>query len=152
MVHDGMFQALVENSNDIVIVTDGEFKVRYVSSSVEKLFGIEPFKVIGNSIFNFVDPERRTHWEARLRQLNHERMRDEISLQLVGDRFNYFDIEVSRYFGNSGGGWVLRLHDITEKKSKEKELLKSNRQLDQVIYKTTHDLKAPLRSALRWAC
>ncbi|MBA4053911.1 MAG: hypothetical protein C0490_04290, partial [Marivirga sp.] len=31
---------------------------------------------------------------------------------------------------------------------KEKELVRSNQQLDQVIYKTTHDLKAPVMSAL----
>jgi Signal transduction histidine kinase len=31
---------------------------------------------------------------------------------------------------------------------KEKKLLDSNKQLDQVIYKTTHDLRAPLMSAL----
>jgi signal transduction histidine kinase len=43
---------------------------------------------------------------------------------------------------------VLKLHDITDKKRKEKELVRSNQHLDQVIYKTTHDLKAPLMSAL----
>jgi signal transduction histidine kinase len=40
------------------------------------------------------------------------------------------------------------LHDISAKKYKEKELIRSNQQLDQVIYKTTHDLKAPLLSAM----
>jgi signal transduction histidine kinase len=40
------------------------------------------------------------------------------------------------------------LHDITAKKQKEQTLLLANQQLDQVIFKTTHDLKAPLLSAL----
>ncbi len=45
-------------------------------------------------------------------------------------------------------GLVLKLNDVTEKKKREQELIRSNLQLDQVIFKTTHDLKAPLMSAL----
>ncbi len=43
---------------------------------------------------------------------------------------------------------VLKLHDITIKKQKEQTLLIANQQLDQVLYKTTHELKAPILSAL----
>ncbi|HOX83587.1 MAG TPA: HAMP domain-containing sensor histidine kinase, partial [Chryseolinea sp.] len=61
----------------------------------------------------------------------------------------YFDIQVSNLLEHfSVQGLVLKLHDITARKEKEKNLLLSNQQLDQVIYKTTHDLKAPLLSSL----
>jgi PAS domain S-box-containing protein len=149
MVHDGMFKELVENSDDIVIVTDREFKIRYITSSVEKVFGIEPLKVLGSNIFSFVSPEKKESWRGCLTDPSFSSFKDEISLRLSGDSWSYFDIEASNLFNSSPvGGLVLKLHDITEKKSKEKELVKSNRQLDQVIYKTTHDLKAPLMSAL----
>jgi PAS domain S-box-containing protein len=149
MVHDGMFKELVENSDDIVIVTDHEFKIRYITSSVEKIFGIEPVNVLGSNIFSYVSTEKKDTWHANLTDPSFSSFKDEISLRLSGESWSYFDIEASNLL-NSGtvGGLVFKLHDITQKKSKEKELVKSNRQLDQVIYKTTHDLKAPLMSAL----
>lgn len=149
MVHDGMFKELVENSDDIIVVTDREFRIRYITSSVEKVFGIEPVKVLGSNIFSYASPEKKDLWQASLTDPSFSSVKAEISLRVSGDSWSYFDIEASNLL-NSGteGGLVLKLHDITGKKSKEKELVKSNRQLDQVIYKTTHDLKAPLMSAL----
>jgi PAS domain S-box-containing protein len=58
-----MFQELVENSNDIVIVTDREYRVRYISSSVIDFFGIEPVTVIGRDIFDFVKREKAQPWK-----------------------------------------------------------------------------------------
>jgi signal transduction histidine kinase len=43
---------------------------------------------------------------------------------------------------------MVKLHDINDCKIREKQLTESNLHLDQVFYKTTHDLKAPLRSVL----
>jgi signal transduction histidine kinase len=73
----------------------------------------------------------------------------EIALELKKGTKTYFDVFVSNVSDSREGGSIaLRLHDITAKKKREEELIDSNRQLDQVIYKTTHDLKAPLTSAL----
>ena len=42
-----MFKELVENSEDIIIVTDSDFNIRYISSSVTTVFGFEPPSVVG---------------------------------------------------------------------------------------------------------
>jgi len=142
-----MFKELVENSEDIVIVTNSDFDIRYISSSVTTVFGFEPHAVIGRNIFEFIEQDKIEPWRDLLRQVSSS-CSDEISV-LIDNKKRYFDIHVANLLNSdSVDGVVLKLHDVTEKKLREKDLIRSNEHLDQVIYKTTHDLKAPLTSAL----
>ncbi|HEY0741742.1 MAG TPA: ATP-binding protein [Chryseosolibacter sp.] len=148
MDNEGLFRELVENSNDILIITDQDLKIRYVSSSVKRSYNIEPIRVLGQSIFSFVSADRVEKWRECVRQKTETSYQEEISLMMGGSPV-YFDVHVSNYLDKQNiNGLVLRLHDITSKRSKLKALEKTNQQLDQVIYKTTHDLKAPLMSAI----
>jgi PAS domain S-box-containing protein len=146
MFHEGLFRELVENSNDILIVTDQEFRIRYISSSVARVFRIEPTKLVGQNIFSFVSEDKMASWKACLQNETTTIFQDEIALTVSKGEKNYFDVNISPLETKSG--LVIKLHDITQKKYRETELIKSNEQLDQVIYKTTHDLKAPIRSAM----
>lgn len=148
MDNEGLFRELVENSNDILIITDRELKVRYVSSSIKRSFNIDPVRVLGKSIFSFVTADRVEKWRECLWQKMETSFQEEISIMLGGSPV-YFDVDVTNFLDRQNiNGLVLKLHDITPKRSKLKELEKTNQQLDQVIYKTTHDLKAPLMSAI----
>jgi PAS domain S-box-containing protein len=148
MENVGMYKELVESSDNIIIVTDPGFNIRYISSAVEKTFEIEPGNLLGRNVFEFVNPERIADWKQCLAEQN-ESFSEEISLTTAKGKKAYFDIQVSNLIDRYNvQGLALQLHDITEKKLKEYSLVKTNQQLDQVIYKTTHDLKAPLKSAL----
>jgi PAS domain S-box-containing protein len=143
----GMFRELVESSDNIIVVTDQSFNIRYVSSAVVRAFNIEPVKMLGRSVFDFVTEDRARQWKACL-ETNVGSFSEEISLMGPHGKA-YYDVEVmSLRQQQNFSGLALKLHDITEKKIKENDLIRSNQQLDQVIYKTTHDLKAPLMSAL----
>jgi PAS domain S-box-containing protein len=147
MENGGMFKELVENSGNIVIVTDRGFNIRYISSAVEKSFEIAPENLLGRNVFEFVKPDRIQQWKECLREQSNS-FSEEISLVTAKGKA-YFDIHVSKLLhSHNPDGIALQLHDITEKKTRELELEKSNQQMDQLIYKTTHDLKAPLLSAL----
>ncbi|MFZ6009353.1 MAG: PAS domain-containing sensor histidine kinase [Bacteroidota bacterium] len=149
MEKEGMFKELVENSNDIIIVTDKDFTIRYISSAVTKVFGAEPVILLGRNIFEFVNQDKIDRWKQCLQENKNSILTEEIGLQIKKKEVLYFDIQISNLLNHCNvQGLVLKLHDITDKKQKEQELIRSNQQLDQVIYKTTHDLKAPLMSAL----
>ena len=61
----------------------------------------------------------------------------------------FFDVTISNLLTNDKvGGLVINLHDVTDRKLAEEKLKKANNELDQFIYKTSHDLRAPLLSAL----
>jgi len=143
-----MYRELVEGSDNIVIVTDPGFNIRYVSPAVSKSFSVEPVALIGKNVFDFINPDTVDQWKTSLAQ--HELpFSEEISLSIGSEKKAYFDVHVSSLDSGNGSPEVaLHLHDVTRKKEKEDELIRSNQQLDQVIYKTTHDLRSPVRSAL----
>ncbi|HEU5289212.1 MAG TPA: PAS domain-containing sensor histidine kinase [Cyclobacteriaceae bacterium] len=142
------FRELVENSNDIFIVVDRTYKIRYISSSVLKLYDIQPMSLLGQDIFNYVKADKVNKVKECLSGAISGQSY-EFGLEFKKGFKTYFDVHVS-YAHHEGAmyGFVLKLHDITKKKTKEQELIHTNKQLDQVIYKTTHDLKAPIMSAL----
>jgi PAS domain S-box-containing protein len=143
---EGMFKELVENSSDIIIVTDGEYNIRYISSSVRSIFGLEPVSLVGRNIFDFIRAGRKDVWLKSLE--DHDHFNGEETIK-VDNEILYFDVNVSNLLNHyKVQGLVLKLHDITEKKKRENELMRSNKQLDQIIFKTIHDLKAPLMSAI----
>ncbi len=142
------FRELVENSGDIFIVVDRTCKIRYISSSVSKLYGAQPIALLGRDIFDYVSVDRVEEIKGWLTN-SVSGQSYEIGLELRKNLTTYFDVHISyAYQQDAMHGFVLKLHDITKKKTKEKELIETNKQLDQVIYKTTHDLKAPIMSAL----
>ncbi len=148
MENAGLFKELVESSDNIVIVTDPAFNIDYVSPAVSTMFHIAPASLVGRNIFEFVNADRIQQWRDALTQ-HSGAFSDEISLTLPGEQKVYFDVHVSPISRHPGKpALALYLHDVTGRKIKESELVRTNQQLDQVIYKTTHDLKAPLKSAL----
>lgn len=149
MYSEGMFRELVESSDDIIIVTGNDFKIQYISSSVTKCFGLEPIRFLGKNIFSFIGPEKISYWRECLELQSFAFFRDEIILRTGKGTELCFEVHVANHFNRESiQGLVLKLHDISANKSREQELIRSNQQLDQVIYKTTHDLKAPLMSAM----
>jgi PAS domain S-box-containing protein len=143
------FSELVENSGDIFIALDDQFKIRYTSSSILRMYGIEPINLIGRSIFDFIGPELIDVYKQGLLNSPVDES-NEIALELQKGVRTYFEVYISPTMKQDASqkGFALKLHDVTLKKLKEKELINTNKQLDQVIYKTTHDLKAPLMSAI----
>jgi PAS domain S-box-containing protein len=145
---DLIFRELVENSDDIIIVLDRDFRIRYISAAITQAYGVEPVSLLGRNILGFLRADKVDEWKQHL----HARDKSgsyEIELELSKGVKSYFDVFVSSVQeGEAVQHVVLKLHDVTSRKLNEKKLISSNEQLDQVIYKTTHDLKAPLISAL----
>lgn len=143
------FRELVENSGDVFVVLDAEFKIRYASSSLLKLFGVDPITLLGRDIFDFVDTKVSEEYKKGIAGIV-SGSSFEIALEFNKGVRTYFDAHITHIEEQnaSSSGFALKLHDITVKRAKERELVKLNKQLDQVIFKTTHDLKAPLMSAI----
>lgn len=146
--NDALFKELVENAVDISIVVDKAFRIRYLSSSTARVFGIEPVSLVGRNLVDFVNLQTLNTWKDSV-AANATQVFTDVPVTTQSGKQFYFDIQVSNFLEKySVKGLVLNLHDITAKKEKEHSLLLANQQLDQVIFKTPHDLKAPLQSAL----
>lgn len=145
---ESLLKELFENPKNIVLVTDENYSIRYVSDTVESIFGIQPYSILGKSAFDFVSLEKREVWKKCLTETNGNTL-DEISFKTYGGRKIYFDVTVTNHVRNESiRGLVIFLHDITEQRQAQQQLENANNHLDHFIFKTTHDLRAPLHSAL----
>ncbi len=145
---ENLLQELFENSGAIVLITDEKFNIRYFSSAVQSILGLEPVSVAGKNIFEFAPTEKRDHWRECLENAGNSK-RSEIHLvSATGDDL-YFDVSVSNHIAHHEiQGMVIILHDITSQKHQHFQLEKENEHLDQFIFKTTHDLRSPIHSVM----
>lgn len=145
---ESLLKRLFENPKNIVLVTDEDYNIRYASATVESLFGINPVSILGKNSLDFVPAARRDELRDLVKDNNGTRS-SEINLRTSSGEEMFFEITVSNQMEHDEiGGMVVFLYDITERRAIQKRLESENSQLDHVLYKTTHDLKAPLRSAL----
>jgi PAS domain S-box-containing protein len=144
-----VFRELIEISGDITIVTDREFTIRYISSSAANLFGQEPVMLLGKSIFDLVSSKRAIDWQNLLFRLREGKAIATTFTIPIDEANRFFEAKITK-LGNgvSANSFALTLRDITEKKRKENELVESSKHMDQVFYKTTHDLMGPLHSMM----
>jgi len=148
MIRNGLFKHFLEESDDIFIVVDEALVVRYVTAAVQSLFGVGSLSMLGVQLSNFLPQEKIVNWITQVEKADSLPVQDEVTLEGRDQKIRHFEVAVSASRNPEGNFFFLKLHDITSRKERECFLAKSNAQLDQIIYKTTHDLKAPLSSAL----
>jgi PAS domain S-box-containing protein len=143
-----LLKRLFENPRNIVLVTDEHYNIRYASETVETIFGIDPVSILGKNGFDFVPETRRQEWRDCLTEANGNGT-GEIKLRTNNGDEVYFDVTVTNHTDHDEiRGMVVFMYDITDSRVIQKKLESEKHHLDHVIYKTTHDLRAPLRSAL----
>lgn len=145
---ESLLEELFDDSKNMVLVTDERFSIRYISSNVETIFGVKPYSLLGKNAFEFAPADKREIWQSCIQQSLTNKS-SEISLKTISGKELYFEITFNNHVNhNEIRGVVIFLHDITERKLAHKELIKTNDHLDHFIFKTMHDLQAPLHSAL----
>lgn len=127
------FRSLIENSNDGIVLLDGDFGITYASPSTGRITGYDPGEIVGKNFLSLIPPEdaeslhrgigeiRRLKSTSSPMQfrLNHK---DGRSMWIEGIAMNLLaDPAVNRI--------VLNYRDITQRKEDEAELQNSNNQL-----------------------
>lgn len=145
---ENLLKQLFENPKNVVLVTDEQYNIRYASTTVESIFGVNPVSILGKNSFDFVPESRRNELRECL-DIAKGNTSGEITLRTNNGDEVFFEVTVTNHVDHDEiRGMVVFMYDITERRTLQKKLEKENDQLDHVIYKTTHDLRAPLRSAL----
>ncbi|HAC24130.1 MAG TPA: hypothetical protein DCE81_04365 [Cytophagales bacterium] len=146
-----LFTQLFESSPLAVVMLDHRGKVVKVNRGFETLFGFNQPELLGKGLNDFIVPENLVEEGEELNQvishkqtirLQTKRLRKdgtELSVILLGVPVNLADETIGIF-----GVYV----DITEQKKLEEELQTRNTELDNFVYKVSHDLRAPLSSIL----
>ena len=145
------YQALIENSGDLILVVDRAQRISYASPSVEHIVGVDPEGVVGENAFTFVHPDDRAAFEQlfeRLLDEPGEKFRYEYRIQSADGDQLYMEASVWNLLDNPFvEGLVVNAREVTERKQHEHELERANEQLEKFASVISHDLRNPLNVA-----
>lgn len=152
------YQALIENSSDLITVIDRDGRVTYVSPSVRRIVGIEPEIAEGREAFQFIHEDDRERVEEAFEALiDNPGEKRRVEYRLASADGDWLDIEseIWNLLDNPFvEGIVTNAREITERKERERELAAANEQLketnqklDQFASVISHDLRNPINVA-----
>ena len=130
---EGHFRALIETTNDVVLIIAPTGEVRYVSPSVERILGRPPETYVGRDAFAFVHPDDREALAAALADVRagaHVEVRYRVEDSAGGYRTITATGRVLEH-GPFAGGVLVTARDITQRARIEAELAEKEAQLRQ---------------------
>jgi PAS domain S-box-containing protein len=146
-----LFSQLFKSSPFGLVMLNERGKVLQINDGFTKTFGYEQNELVGNSLNEFIVPEEleaegndlnsiiSSEQIVRIESTRYHKNRTPISVIIYGVPVPLEDKTISIF-----GVYV----DITDQKRIEEELKVRNIELDNFVYKVSHDLRAPLSSVL----
>jgi PAS domain S-box-containing protein len=136
------FRALTENSQDVIMRFDRDFRHLYVNSYVEKMTGIAPRNFIGKTHKQLGFPvDLCEFWEAAINKVFKTGKPNRVEFELPSKI--WIDWLLMPEFAEDGSvNYVITsARDITERKHLEDELKKHHKQLEKLVDERTVDLQ-----------
>ncbi len=149
--NETLFTQLFQNVPMAIVMLDETGKVFQVNRGFEQMFGFERGELRGKNLNDFIVPEELRNEGIDLNNLitsNQVVSIETIRRNRSGKFVNVILCGVPIMMENQTIGIYGVYVDITDRKKVEEELKIRNTELDNFVYKVSHDLRAPLSSVL----
>lgn len=149
--HETLFTQLFQNVPMAVVMLDESGRVSEINSGFQEMFGFGEHELRGRNLNDFIVPEDLRSEGIDLNNLitsNRVVSIESIRKHKSGKHINVILCGVPVIFENEAIGIYGVYVDISDRKKVEEELKVRNAELDNFVYKVSHDLRAPLSSIL----
>src|SRR5690242_4619181 len=123
---DARIAALVRHTSDVILITDQDFKIRFISPSAEALWAGDPQRFLGADIRDLVDPIQLAEVDATLQdRLMHPGQSLAARWRVAGADGSWRQVEAvisNLLYEPSVNGVVLTIRDYTERVQLEEKL------------------------------
>ncbi len=125
---------IIENIHDIIIESDENQNIVFISPQSEDVFGFKPHEIIGRNAFDLIHPDDLNHVIEEISSLKYVKDRIEIDYRFLHKQGHYIDIlgKGGFYFQNGSKRFIEVLRDNTERKKDEEKLKKSEENYKQL--------------------
>ena len=156
IANESRLKLVFSNVGDGILGLDKSGIIIFANHAVTRILGFEEDELIGLDFHNLIhhshpdntsNPETHSKILTNLLQAKPHHVENEVFCNKAG---HPIDVEYSssplieEQFGIQGV--VLIFRDITERKKTQQALLTANEELEEFAYRTSHDLRAPLKS------
>jgi diguanylate cyclase (GGDEF)-like protein/PAS domain S-box-containing protein len=115
------YRSLVQSSNDVIMIIDGDGHVRYVSPALERVYGYSSDEMIGVRVGELVHPGDRRALSESLRRLTPERpelLRLQCRIKAADGSWRHTESAVSHH----DGGFIINGRDVSERVELQEKL------------------------------